>query len=95
MGGRCGESRGRGGWGAAGLSQAAAAIALGFAQSRIAKLETGSRRLLFSEAVDLARLYGVALDAFEPTVQGRRTPQGRRAARSRPVGHGARSSSPT
>lgn len=51
----------------AGLSQAAAAAMLGFAQSRIAKLEIGTRRLLFSEAVDLARLYGVELDAFVPS----------------------------
>lgn len=50
----------------AGLSQAMAATRLGTAQSRIAKLETGARRLLFSEAVDLARLYGVPIEDFVP-----------------------------
>lgn len=50
----------------AGLSQAGAARELGFAQSRIAKLEIGTRRLLFSEAVALARLYRVGLDDFVP-----------------------------
>ena len=55
---------------AAALSQAEAAKKLGFAQSRIAKLETGSRRLLFSEAIDLADLYGVAVASFVPGEQG-------------------------
>jgi transcriptional regulator with XRE-family HTH domain len=47
-----------------GLSQAEAARRLGFAQSRIAKLETGTRRLLFSDAVAITGLYGVALSAL-------------------------------
>jgi HTH-type transcriptional regulator/antitoxin HipB len=50
----------------AGLTQAEAAARLGFAQSRIAKLEIGTRRLLFSEAVDLAGLYAVDISAFVP-----------------------------
>lgn len=45
----------------AGLSQAEAARRLGFAQSRIAKLETGTRRLLFSEAIAIVALYGTSL----------------------------------
>lgn len=49
-----------------GLSQAAVARELGVAQSRIAKLEIGTRRLLFSDAISLARLYGVELSAFVP-----------------------------
>lgn len=49
---------------AANLTQAAAASRLGFAQSRVAKLEIGTRRLLFSEAIDLADLYGVEIDDF-------------------------------
>ncbi len=53
---------------AAGMSQRRAAEALGVAQSRIAKLETGARRLLFSEAVAFARLYGVSLDALAGSV---------------------------
>jgi transcriptional regulator with XRE-family HTH domain len=51
---------------AAGFSQADAAHRLGFAQSRIAKLETGSRRLLFSEAIDLAEIYRVDVSDFVP-----------------------------
>jgi transcriptional regulator with XRE-family HTH domain len=50
----------------AGLSQVEAGRRLGFAQSRIAKLEIGTRRLLFSEAIDMAELYGVTLMAFIP-----------------------------
>lgn len=47
-----------------GLSQAEVARRLGFAQSRIAKLETGTRRLLFSDAVAITDLYGVDLSAL-------------------------------
>jgi transcriptional regulator with XRE-family HTH domain len=50
----------------AGLSQAAVAKRLGIAQSRIARLELGKRRLLYSEAVRLARVYGVDISAFDP-----------------------------
>jgi len=45
--------------GQAGLSQLAAARALGIPQSVIAKLELGKRQLLFLEALRLAGLYGV------------------------------------
>jgi transcriptional regulator with XRE-family HTH domain len=62
---------------AAGLSQTEAAKRLGFAQSRIAKLEIGTRRLLFSEAIDLAEIYGVAVADFVPTEYGGRTRHGR------------------
>ncbi len=47
-----------------GLSQTEVARQLGFAQSRIAKLETGTRRLLFSDAVAITDLYGVGLSAL-------------------------------
>lgn len=56
----------------AGLSQRQAAARLSspggpeLPQSRIGKLETGARRLLFSEAVAFARLYGVTLDDLVP-----------------------------
>ena len=50
-----------------GLSQAEVARRLGFAQSRLGKIETGARRLLFSEAQALADLYGVALADFVPS----------------------------
>lgn len=63
---------------AAGLPQSAAAKALGIAQSRIARLELGRRRLLFTEAVHLARLYGVKVSAFDP--------RGRAAAEITPIG---------
>jgi transcriptional regulator with XRE-family HTH domain len=48
----------------AGLSQAEVARRLGLAQSRIAKIEIGSRRLLFTEAIEFATLYRVDLAAF-------------------------------
>ena len=48
------------------LSQVDLAHELGAAQSRIAKLELGHRRLLYSEAIVLARLIGVPLEAFDP-----------------------------
>ena len=51
---------------AAGLSQSEVAKRLGVAQSRIAKLELGTRRLLFIEAVELAEVYGVDLARFDP-----------------------------
>ena len=63
----------------AGLTQVEVGRRLGFAQSRIAKLEIGTRRLLFSEAIAIAELYGVTLSAFvsEPAVDKRkRTPGG-------------------
>jgi len=43
----------------AGLTQAAAAKALGIPQSRIAKLELGMRQLGFLEGLRLAQLYAV------------------------------------
>lgn len=49
---------------AAGLTQAEVGRQLGIAQSRIAKLEIGTRRLLFSEALEFATLYKVKLAAF-------------------------------
>jgi hypothetical protein len=39
---------------------------MGFAQSRVAKIEIGTRRLLFSEAIAFAQLYKVPLTAFVP-----------------------------
>lgn len=50
----------------AGLSQTEVARRMGFAQSRIAKLEIGTRRLLFSEAIAFAQLYKVSLSDFVP-----------------------------
>jgi transcriptional regulator with XRE-family HTH domain len=50
----------------AGLSQLAAAKALGVPQSRIAKLERGKRQLQFLEALRLAALYGVDCGDFDP-----------------------------
>ncbi len=51
---------------ASGLSQAEVARRLGVAQSRIAKLELGRRRLLFLEALAFADMYEVPLKAFDP-----------------------------
>jgi transcriptional regulator with XRE-family HTH domain len=50
----------------AGLSQTEVARRMGFAQSRVAKLEIGTRRLLFSEAIGFADLYGISLGELIP-----------------------------
>lgn len=50
----------------AGLAQSAAGRAVGLSQNAIARLEIGARQLAFTEAVDLARLYGVAIERFDP-----------------------------
>ena len=50
----------------AGYSQAAAATALGIAQSAIAKIELGLRYVSFVEALDLAALYGVTPSDLDP-----------------------------
>ena len=49
-----------------GLSQTEVARRMGFAQSRVAKLEIGTRRLLFSEAIGFADLYGISLSDLVP-----------------------------
>lgn len=49
-----------------GLSQVEAARRMGFAQSRVAKLEIGTRRLLFSEAIGFALIYDIALSDLAP-----------------------------
>ncbi len=56
--------------GQAGLSQLAAARALGIPQSVIAKLELGKRQLLFLEALRLAKLYGIDCGDLEPRGNG-------------------------
>ena len=48
------------------LPQSEVARRLGIAQSRIARLELGKRRLLYWEAVAMAQLYGVDISAFDP-----------------------------
>ncbi|MBI3751772.1 MAG: helix-turn-helix domain-containing protein [Chloroflexi bacterium] len=56
----------------AGLSQAAAARALGVPQSQIAKLELGLRQLLLFEAVQLMGLYAVEVrDLISPPLAER------------------------
>jgi transcriptional regulator with XRE-family HTH domain len=61
VGRRLAEARGK-----AGLSQTEVARRMGFAQSRVAKIEIGTRRLLFSEAIAFAQLYKVPLTDFVP-----------------------------
>ena len=46
---------------AAGVTQEEVASSLGRRKSWLAKLERGQRSLLFSEAIDLADAYGIAL----------------------------------
>lgn len=58
-----------------GLSQTAAARLLGMSQSKLAKLELGQARLSFSDAIDLATVYGVSLDAFVPVPARERLPK--------------------
>lgn len=50
----------------AGRSQHEAAAELGLAQSAIAKLEQGNRKLGLLEALDLAAFYGVPPTEFDP-----------------------------
>ena len=70
---------------AAGLSQSEVAKRMGVAQSRIAKLELGTRRLLFIEAVELAEAYGVDLARFDPrTFSTPKPPRRTRADKGRP-----------
>jgi transcriptional regulator with XRE-family HTH domain len=52
---------------AASLTQVGAAALLGVSQSRLAKLETGRRRLTYLDAVRVARAYGVSISSFEPS----------------------------
>lgn len=64
---------------AAGLPQSHVARLMGVPQSRIAKLELGRRRLLFIEAVQLAKLYGVPASRFDPGVGVTSARTGRRS----------------
>ena len=66
---------------AAGLSQPEVARRVGTSQTRIAQLELGRRRLLFTEALVLADLYDIELRELDP--RGRTLPAGRRQRRSR------------
>lgn len=51
---------------AVGLSQSQVGKRLAVPQSRIAKLELGIRRLLFVEALSLAKLYRTSISQFDP-----------------------------
>jgi transcriptional regulator with XRE-family HTH domain len=51
---------------AAGLTQIEVSDRLHRPRSWIGKLETARRSLLFSEAIELAELYGVPLSALDP-----------------------------
>lgn len=51
---------------AAGLTQVGLASQLGVSQSRVARIETGSRRLSFAQAIVLAEILEVAITAFVP-----------------------------
>lgn len=60
------------------MTQADVGRLLGYSQSRVAKVETGERRLTLTDAIDLAAAYGVSvLDLLEPAEWGPR-PQRRR-----------------
>lgn len=58
----------------ANMTQVVAAAAIGISQSRLAKLETGRRRLTYLDALVIARTYGVSIGSFEaamaPTRRG-------------------------
>lgn len=66
---------------AAGLSQPEVARRVGTSQSRIAQLELGRRRLLFTEALVLAELYQIELRELDP--RGKTLPPGPRRRRPR------------
>jgi ribosome-binding protein aMBF1 (putative translation factor) len=51
----------------AGLTQVALGAALGKPQSWVAKIETGRRSLLLSEAIEVTDTCGVALDRLKPS----------------------------
>lgn len=57
---------------AAGLTQIAVSDRLDRPRSWIGKIEAGRRGLLFSEAIELAELYGVNLDDLAPPGTSRR-----------------------
>jgi transcriptional regulator with XRE-family HTH domain len=61
---------------AAGCSQQQAADCLGLAQTAIAKLEQGRRHLGLLEALDLADLYGVPPEQFDPRRQSKPIEEG-------------------
>lgn len=69
---------------AAGMPQSEVAKRLGVAQSRIAKLELGTRRLLYVEALQLAALYGLHVTAFDPSGPTQSTKAPRRPRVNRP-----------
>jgi transcriptional regulator with XRE-family HTH domain len=54
----------------AGISQLAAAKALGVPKSMIGKLERGKRQLHFLEALRLAEIYGIDCRALDPLAGG-------------------------
>lgn len=51
------------------MTQVAAAQLLGVSQARVAKWETGRRRLTYLDAVRIARAYGVSIVSFEPSIE--------------------------
>ncbi len=66
---------------AADLSEPAVARAIGVSQSRIAQLELGRRRLMLTEAFQLADLYGIGLEDLDP--RGKTLPKGVAHGRTR------------
>jgi transcriptional regulator with XRE-family HTH domain len=60
------------------LTQADVGNALGYSQSRVAKVEIGERRLTLTDAIDLARLYGVSVLDLLPAADWGPRPQRRR-----------------
>ena len=66
---------------ARGLTQTDAARRLGMTQSKLAKIETGERRLYLRDAIAMAGLYGVDLSAFDPRSRPARPRTGVRRAR--------------
>lgn len=55
----------------AGLTQLAAAKMMGIPQSRIAKVELGTRQLGFLEGLRLAEVYGIDCRHLDPRPNGR------------------------
>ena len=66
------------------MTQADVAKVLSYSQSRVDKVEHGSRRLTLTDAIELAGLYGVSiLDLLDPADWGPRPHRRRRDAEPR------------
>lgn len=69
----------------AGMTQLAAAKAIGLPQSAVAKLERGKRRLLFLEGLRLADLYGLECRDLDPSLGAATAGGGQSSSNAGPI----------